>query len=225
MKKKNYFGKYGFTLAEVLITLSIIGVVTAITLPLVINKTQKFVLKQQFKKSVNILSNAVRKTYADMEYTPHCSYGLNDGTNNGTSSECRDFNNILIKNLKIIKYCPNKAFENGCIADIKGIDTIIMDNDSNLSEEEAINMTYGVRYFQKYKILNNNQTWVLQDGQILMPFHITFPLYLVDINGLKGPNKWGYDIYTFSINKYKLICAFDSIEQGGVTCSKLMTNP
>ena len=42
--------KNGFTLAEVLITLGIIGVVAAITLPTVIQNYQKQVLVTQLKK-------------------------------------------------------------------------------------------------------------------------------------------------------------------------------
>lgn len=40
----------GFTLAEVLITLGIIGIVAAMTLPAVINRTQSKELETQFKK-------------------------------------------------------------------------------------------------------------------------------------------------------------------------------
>ena len=27
-----------------------------------------------------------------------------------------------------------------------------------------------------------------------------FPVFMVDVNGHKGPNKWGYDIFSFTIN-------------------------
>ena len=40
-----------FTLAEVLITLGIIGIVAAITLPALMTKVEKNILKQQFKKT------------------------------------------------------------------------------------------------------------------------------------------------------------------------------
>ena len=50
------------------------------------------------------------------------------------------------------------------------------------------------------------------------------PIYIVDINGLKEPNKWGYDIFTFAISKYSLICAYDVTEKGGTTCTNLMLN-
>ena len=44
--------KKGFTLAEVLITLGIIGVVAAMTLPALVNKTQNQELVTAFKKCI-----------------------------------------------------------------------------------------------------------------------------------------------------------------------------
>ena len=55
----NSLKKSAFTLAEVLITLGIIGVVAALTLPSVINKYHSFVLEQQFKKSYSNLSQTI----------------------------------------------------------------------------------------------------------------------------------------------------------------------
>ena len=51
--------RVAFTLAEVLITLGIIGVVASLTLPSVINKYRAFVLEQQFKKSYSNLSQTI----------------------------------------------------------------------------------------------------------------------------------------------------------------------
>lgn len=49
--------KAAFTLAEVLITLGIIGVVAALTMPTLISNHQKKVLVTQLKKVVNMLNN------------------------------------------------------------------------------------------------------------------------------------------------------------------------
>lgn len=58
-------GKHvAFTLAEVLITLGIIGVVAAITLPTLIQNYQKQVWVNQLKKEVSVLQNAVRTIIA-----------------------------------------------------------------------------------------------------------------------------------------------------------------
>ena len=51
--------RFGFTLAEVLITLGIIGVVAAMTMPTLINSTQGAQYKAAFKKALSALSQAV----------------------------------------------------------------------------------------------------------------------------------------------------------------------
>lgn len=55
------YNRGGFTLAEVLITLGIIGVVAAITLPAVINKIQHKQLETAFKKSYSGISQVVQR--------------------------------------------------------------------------------------------------------------------------------------------------------------------
>ena len=57
--------KKGFTLAEVLITLGIIGVVAALTMPSLIASYQKKVWVAQLKKDVSILQNAIKSLIAD----------------------------------------------------------------------------------------------------------------------------------------------------------------
>ena len=54
-----------FTLAEVLITLSIIGVVAAMTMPTLIGKYNKMVWTNQLKKSYSTVSQGFQKMLAD----------------------------------------------------------------------------------------------------------------------------------------------------------------
>ena len=56
---------FGFTLAEVLITLGIIGVVAALTLPSVIQNYQKKVTVERLKKSYSTLAQAVQMSVKD----------------------------------------------------------------------------------------------------------------------------------------------------------------
>ena len=61
--------KAAFTLAEVLITLGIIGVVAALTLPTLIQNHQKQVYVTQLKKAYSIYSNMFNKMAADQGVT------------------------------------------------------------------------------------------------------------------------------------------------------------
>ena len=65
---KKTIGMSGFTLAEVLITLGIIGVVAAMTMPTLINSTQGAQYKTGFKKALTVLSQAVVMNIALNDY-------------------------------------------------------------------------------------------------------------------------------------------------------------
>ena len=56
--------KRGFTLAEVLITLAIIGVVAAIAIPSVISNTQQQEFKTGLRKAVSVLNSAITMNMA-----------------------------------------------------------------------------------------------------------------------------------------------------------------
>lgn len=56
--------KFGFTLAEVLITLGIIGVVAAMTIPTLMNKTNDSELKAGYKKIISVVNQGISMNYA-----------------------------------------------------------------------------------------------------------------------------------------------------------------
>lgn len=59
--------KFGFTLAEVLITLGIIGIVAAITIPGLITKYRRSVVETKLKKFYSTMNQAIRHSIADNE--------------------------------------------------------------------------------------------------------------------------------------------------------------
>ena len=63
--KYSNINKKGFTLAEVLITLGIIGVVAAMTMPALIGNYQKQVAVEQYKKIYSTLKNAESRAVLD----------------------------------------------------------------------------------------------------------------------------------------------------------------
>lgn len=79
--------KIAFTLAEVLITLGIIGVVAALTLPALINNYQKKQTVTRLQKAFSILSEAVKRSEVEHGETKYWDFTLS-----GT-----DFYNIYLK--------------------------------------------------------------------------------------------------------------------------------
>ena len=78
--------KFGFTLAEVLITLGIIGVVAAMTIPTLISNTNSAKFKSQYKKTLSTLNQAALMGTAqyDLDFASLTGTGA-DGTCDGTS--------------------------------------------------------------------------------------------------------------------------------------------
>lgn len=73
--------KSGFTLAEVLVTLMIIGVIAAMTIPSLMQSTAQQEYKAAFKKAVSMLNQAVTLNYAldgldGTDYTGTSFYNL-----------------------------------------------------------------------------------------------------------------------------------------------------
>ena len=66
--KKNFF--FAFTLAEVLITLGIIGVVAAMTMPSLIQNHRKTVVISKLKKMSSTLSQAYQAATEDIGVQP-----------------------------------------------------------------------------------------------------------------------------------------------------------
>ena len=70
-------GKNGFTLAEVLITLGIIGVVAAMTMPTLITNVQNKIFYTRFMKARNIIESATQmyeEEYDDLIYNGGMSF-------------------------------------------------------------------------------------------------------------------------------------------------------
>ena len=98
--------KIGFTLAEVLINLGIIGIVAAMTLPMFISNYREKELITRAKKSASILWNALTAIQAE--------YGETDFSNIFAtgSIDAEDTADMLAKHLKVIKRC--KSGKTGC---------------------------------------------------------------------------------------------------------------
>ena len=68
--------KKGFTLSEILITLGVIGVIAAMTLPSVVKNYQKKSVETRLKKSYSLLSQTIKRAEVDNDTLDHWDYTL-----------------------------------------------------------------------------------------------------------------------------------------------------
>ncbi len=207
--------KVAFTLAEVLITLGIIGVVAAITLPTLIANYKNKVLLNQAKNSYSIISNAMMQAKSQNGYD---SYGDIFSKNKSTDDIIQE----LSGSLKTTKIC--KRGQLGCW---------------NWKTKENKKKYYnGKTVYNNY---NGSSSAVLSDGSVitLSNFNINgdchwsnsgivrdekgnlkkdengnFVTYnfsddrcgqiIIDTNGAKGPNQLGADTWDFDIFPQKV---------------------
>ena len=106
--------KKGFTLSEVLITLGIIGVVAAMTIPTLIANTNGAKFRSQFKKTLSTLNQAVRNNVAqydfDFSMVQNCGNKDKDNPEN-IQSICAMLNGSLTGK-QVYKYATLKTTDN-----------------------------------------------------------------------------------------------------------------
>lgn len=106
--------KMGFTLAEVLITLGIIGIVAAMTLPVLIQHQRKTVVETRLAKFYSVMNQAVLQSEIDngpKEYWPDIGHGFEeneDGDANGISIPEKWFNKYIKPYLKLTRVDVDK---------------------------------------------------------------------------------------------------------------------
>ena len=195
--------KTAFTLAEVLITLGIIGVVAALTLPSVINKYKAKQLETAFKKSSATVMTALNNTAVEMGYNNY-----NDLIACASVSE-NEVQNCVISNQEFIKDV-NNVFEANLITINKMTLNDIINNKFDIPIS-TYNGAKKIGYRNMYGIRQTGNTlFILNDGSIVtsIDFYKHNPKEIdisFDTNGIKGPNRWGYDVFTFT-TAWNLMC-------------------
>ena len=99
--------KFAFTLSEVLITLAVIGVISAMTIPTVINKYQEQATVSKVKKIYSTMNQAFLLSVKDNGYANE--WNVNNGISSTTANQIASY---FKPYLKIIKDCGTNS---GCL--------------------------------------------------------------------------------------------------------------
>ena len=180
MRKQNSHS--GFTLAEVLITLGVIGIVAAMTIPSLLNKYYEKRTVSQLRETQSIISQALR--IAEDEYGDIEGMVNNSMTN---SERVQAVLENLKPFLKLSLDCGIDDPNNHCVPNVAYLER---------NGKPRVNYTNSDCY--KVRLLNGASIFfIYEQGQTLHVY--------IDTNGLYKPNTWGKDLFMFEYSKNSLI--------------------
>lgn len=190
--------KGAFTLAEVLITLGIIGVVAALTLPSLIQKYQDQVLENQLKKTYSTLSQGIQKAMADdgvsvfydTELFQACTYPKQK-SNACAQMVKKYFNVVAVKTDRREYYID--------VIQTKYIDgkTVFLGRDKSKGMFHPHWALGRSDYSDRFMLSDGSEfTFGAEVNQYGNYAHID-----IDTNGEKGPNTEGLDIFGVGVRE------------------------
>lgn len=216
LQKYKYFKKIvGFTLAEVLITLAVIGVIAVITAGVIQNQHSKetYVALQ---KAQSELQNAVTRTMSeygcvgDMKCTglfekgndiASTIFALNGITEAELNSGVKPTG--MVQFFNVMKNCgkntgcfPNVTYET--IGGKKDTAWLAINASASYYAKVVLNDGASVAWIQS---ASNNCTRDVGNG----PMDNTCGTFLIDINGVKEPNTYGRDLFGFWLSTNGII--------------------
>ncbi|MBQ8459276.1 type II secretion system protein [bacterium] len=170
--------KAAFTLAETLITIGIIGVVSALTIPNLMNRYYEKQTVAKLKETYSILSQALRM--AEEEYGDVSGWDLEL---NGSSADAEKIAQNLKPYLKVATDCGINDSDGKCI--YNGTYKI-------LSDANWVNYANNTNYY-KLSLLNGTSMF-FRSKDDNRPAYIAI---FVDTNAHYKPNTFGRDLFTF----------------------------
>ena len=198
----------GFTLAETLITLAIIGVVAALTIPSVVQKYEESVTQNRLKTTYSTIYNAYNLLIAEKGTLD--TWGLNLSTANTDNpdiietEESSTSRKLLMNN--IAKYLNHTKID---------------------QENYMLYLNNGVIissfFVDKFGTGNGGASCETQYGTTKDLKQGCASIY-VDVNGSKEPNKMGKDIFLFYLTKYTVIPAgtrYDTVRPFDTYCANI----
>ena len=185
--------KNGFTLAEVLITLGVIGVVAAMTIPTVINHHKERVTINKVKKIYSTISQALLLSIKDNG--PANEWNVGNGYNSTTAVEITIY---LKPYLKVLKDCGTAS---GCLEYTQNAKYLKGDvNDTNYDTNSK---------YYKMILQDGSYIWIRSSDSLYCNSKSgghsdSCGVVFFDINGNKQPNTIGIDIFDMHITPYSV---------------------
>jgi len=189
-------------LAEVLITLGIIGVVAAVTLPSIITNIQNRGYVEGLKKNYSVLQQVTNKIIE--EEGPPTAWSWSSSRSDADNSGNDYILNLYKKHLMVARACSNNIYSCPEIPELWS-----RANNRQLIRYKALNgETNPIGVFDC--IFCRSFPMQLEDGTFVGITFFTTPgqilwgrpkmYFTIDVNGSKGPNKVGRDVFFLYMN-------------------------
>ena len=179
--------KIAFTLAEVLITLGIIGVVVALTIPIIATKYRKYVLLNKIEHTYTLLNNTLERAKVDYG-TDINQWEISEGTKLDRSTFFVE--NYMLPYLNVLQYCGSDYTKQGCFEHAKFL-------------KEGVTTISPTNSYLGTSFILNNGTYVYLEvgrGNDSEPEDIKRIQILFDVDGPdKGKNTYGYDVFRIEL--------------------------
>lgn len=187
-----------FTLAEVLITLGIIGVVAALTIPSLVSNIQDSQYRNQWKNIFTELNEAYKQMMSDYpSIGDMCSIG-----DPQLDSNC--FVDKLPGYMKLLSSChTDGGGQNACttgysdVRYLNGSDSGGPINDNagaTMVNGAMLNITW-ISNASNPNACQPNMWWYDEVDDAIYPNKCVYGFIYVDVNGKQNPNQFGKDIY------------------------------
>lgn len=184
---KFFYKKSAYTLSEVLLTIALIGALATMTMSTLGSSVQQRARLAEFRtayakmsttlKNLSSEEGRVYSCYAVPDQADIDNYGLKiaDGTG-GQAGECGFLMDAFVRAMGATRFCKDNPVTDGCIP-------------ANYPTAESGCFTA----FNGEAYVFDNSMILFSDGSL------SLRRFAIDVNGRKGPNKWGQDIFPFSI--------------------------
>lgn len=201
--------KFAYTLSEVLLTIVLLGTLATMTLSTVGASVQQRARLAEFRTAYSKMNAALKTITLDEGKIYKCyllptddekeEFGLNiaEGTTASDDSGCRVLTDNFLRSMGATRICEGDAVALGCLPE-------------NYPTADGCFISY-----------DNVGAYVLDNSMIILTDSAgSLKVAAIDVNGRKGPNKWGQDIFPFSVKVTESV-----LSHGNVSVTQLGIMP
>lgn len=180
----------GFTLAEALLAMALVGIIAAMTIPALLKNFTNLSLYSSYNAANKIMASASRMVYQE------------NGENlSGVFSNVNELMYAYNENLRVSRVCEAGSSFNDCwhsdgaVKDFNG-NISPLPNGAGLVLSNGMLVLFSSTEFNP----NCNSNYVEKNGE-----NVFCDEFFIDTNGFSGPNKQGRDVFRVFLTKDKML--------------------